>query len=53
MGGVEIDQTSTKWEIRGVKQKGFFLGSNDIAKHYLTIWINVYISETSKNVSIG
>ena len=33
MGGVEIDQTLTKWEW-GSKTKRFFLGSNDTAKHY-------------------
>ena len=52
MGGVEIDDSLTKWEWAS-NTKIFFYGSNDTAKHCQTIWTNVYIFETSKNVSIG
>ena len=53
MGVVETDQTLTKWEW-GSKTKRFFLGSNhkpSIIKQFEQM--STYISETSKNVSIG
>ena len=53
MGVVETDQTLTKWEW-GSKTKRFFLGSNhkpSIIKQFKQM--STYISETSKNVSIG